>query len=326
MMLVDADEFIFPQNGCSLAAYLDSGICSPFRSHISVPWNLFGTSGHTHQPEGLVLENYLMHGGDRGCRGHGCEGNHEKVIVNTLCVRQAIHASNHEVENLELIPNYCHNGHNAAHLGDKCESGITFNHYSTKSKDEYFNVKAKRGSRGSNILSDSKRRQKYFDLRNLNDIGGFQALKYLRAIRDSVGKRQSAEGVEMIISARASPKDKDGPDGMATEIIEWWADLVSPTSQLVCFSERDYVYTPKVSLFASENYERDYSNTQTALDCCLYCHVVQESPSCNAWTFHLSTKTCTLMHGITERHRTAVEEGFTSGSPLQEECDVNSPP
>jgi hypothetical protein len=95
MMLIDVDEFVYPLHGCSLAAYLGSGICAATRSHISVPWKLFGTSGHEYAPQGLVLENYLMHGGDRGCRGHKCEANHEKIIVNTLCVRHVKHASNH---------------------------------------------------------------------------------------------------------------------------------------------------------------------------------------------------------------------------------------
>jgi hypothetical protein len=93
-----------------------------------------------------------------------------------------------EVDNMDIIPNFCHDGHKKPYLGDDCENGVAFNHYSTKSKDEYFNVKARRGSRGSSILK--KKAHKYFKLRNLNDIGGFKALKYLRAIRESFEETQ----------------------------------------------------------------------------------------------------------------------------------------
>ncbi len=57
MGFIDVDEFLFPVQHETLNAAL-----APFGhlSGISIPWHMFGTSGHETAPDGLVVENYTQ--------------------------------------------------------------------------------------------------------------------------------------------------------------------------------------------------------------------------------------------------------------------------
>lgn len=58
MAFVDGDEFLFAANGGSLQE-----VMSRFQyekvSALGVWWVCYGSSGHLHEPEGLIIENYL---------------------------------------------------------------------------------------------------------------------------------------------------------------------------------------------------------------------------------------------------------------------------
>lgn len=56
MAFIDVDEFIVPKRADTLDAVLTQFEDLPA---LSLPWHMFGSSGHAKRPEGLVIENYL---------------------------------------------------------------------------------------------------------------------------------------------------------------------------------------------------------------------------------------------------------------------------
>ena len=74
MAFVDVDEFMVPKKAASLVEALDtlSGC-----NNISLPWHMYGTSGHKTDPGGSVLENYSFRfrdplTGESGLRNFKC--------------------------------------------------------------------------------------------------------------------------------------------------------------------------------------------------------------------------------------------------------------
>lgn len=53
---IDVDEFIVPKNGGVITDALDRLADA---AHVSLPWHMFGRSGHQDAPDGGVLSNYL---------------------------------------------------------------------------------------------------------------------------------------------------------------------------------------------------------------------------------------------------------------------------
>ena len=74
MTFIDADEFLVPKRAASLdAALAHLGDCR----NLSLPWHMFGHSGHREPPAGGVLPNYLRRAADpmsdlRGVRAFKC--------------------------------------------------------------------------------------------------------------------------------------------------------------------------------------------------------------------------------------------------------------
>ena len=74
MAFIDADEFLIPTRTDSIPAALEAvGECR----NVSLPWHMFGRSGHETPPEGGVLRNYIRRAGDpmsdvRGVRAFKC--------------------------------------------------------------------------------------------------------------------------------------------------------------------------------------------------------------------------------------------------------------
>ena len=74
MAFVDADEFLVPKRAASIPealAHLGNAV------NVSLPWHMFGRSGHAEPPEGGVLANYLRRAADpmsevRGVRAFKC--------------------------------------------------------------------------------------------------------------------------------------------------------------------------------------------------------------------------------------------------------------
>lgn len=61
MAFIDVDEFLLPKRGRTLEDALAGAGGFP---NISLPWHMFGTSGHQARPEGPLLLNYTKRGAD----------------------------------------------------------------------------------------------------------------------------------------------------------------------------------------------------------------------------------------------------------------------
>lgn len=61
MAFIDVDEFLLPKQGATIEEALLQVGDFP---NISLPWHMFGTSGHAVRPEGPLLRNYVMRGAD----------------------------------------------------------------------------------------------------------------------------------------------------------------------------------------------------------------------------------------------------------------------
>lgn len=57
MAFIDADEFLLPRKGRTLQEALEGAGNFP---NLSLPWHMFGPSGHVRKPDGPVLLNYTM--------------------------------------------------------------------------------------------------------------------------------------------------------------------------------------------------------------------------------------------------------------------------
>lgn len=61
MAFIDVDEFLLPKQGSTIEQALEGAAGFP---NVSLPWHMFGTSGHAARPDGPLLLNYTMRGAD----------------------------------------------------------------------------------------------------------------------------------------------------------------------------------------------------------------------------------------------------------------------
>jgi len=135
LAFLDADEYLYTtQRGGALMEFLGN---FPDAPGIAVNWQMFGCGGHISRPEGSVLKNF------KKCAASG--NRHVKVIVRperTLRI-----ANPHEAK--YLAGDVAVNERNAAVTGPRSEppsiEKIRINHYWTKSVEEFFLKKIKRG-------------------------------------------------------------------------------------------------------------------------------------------------------------------------------------
>jgi hypothetical protein len=144
MAFIDPDEFLIPKRADSLQSALSHlGQC---RS-ISLPWHMYGRSGHLLPPEGGVLRNYRRRAADpmsdlRGVRAFKC-------IVDP-CHLTGVRVHSMEVDGSDVS---CNDRGERATEKDRNKSGfysadhIQLNHYYTRSEQE---LAAKIG-RGPNL-------------------------------------------------------------------------------------------------------------------------------------------------------------------------------
>jgi hypothetical protein len=149
MAFIDADEFLVPKRAGSIPeALAQLGDC---RS-VSLPWHMFGRSGHVEPPEGGVLRNYLRRARDpmsevRGVRAFKC-------IVDP-CHLTAVRVHSMEVDGSGRTCN--DRGEAAASEKERGRPGfysadhLQLNHYYTRSESE---LAAKIG-RGPNLQAKS---------------------------------------------------------------------------------------------------------------------------------------------------------------------------
>jgi Glycosyltransferase family 92 len=149
MAFIDADEFLVPKRADSIpAALAHLGDC---RS-LSLPWHMFGRSGHVEPPEGGVLRNYLRRARDpmsevRGIRAFKC--------IADPCHLTALRVHSMETDGSGLSCN--DRGEAVASEKERARPGfysadhLQLNHYYTRSESE---LAAKIG-RGPNLQAKS---------------------------------------------------------------------------------------------------------------------------------------------------------------------------
>lgn len=148
MTFIDTDEFLVPKSAASLPdALAPLGDCR----NVSLPWHMFGRSGHQTPPEGGVLRNYLRRATDpmsdrRGIRAFKC-------IVDP-CHLTALRVHSMETDGSDRT---CNDRGEPASAAEREKPGfysadhIQLNHYYTRSEQE---LAAKIG-RGPNLVAKS---------------------------------------------------------------------------------------------------------------------------------------------------------------------------
>jgi hypothetical protein len=144
MAFIDADEFLIPKQARSLSDAL-AGL-EDCRS-ISLPWHMFGRSGHDKEPEGGVLSNYLQRAADpmsklRGVRAFKC-------IVDP-CHLTALRVHSMEVDGSDNTCNdagVLYSRAQREYPGFYSTVRIQLNHYYTRSEEEL----ARKIGRGPNL-------------------------------------------------------------------------------------------------------------------------------------------------------------------------------
>jgi len=143
MAFIDADEFLLPKQGATIEEALAATKGFP---NISLPWHMFGTSGHKTKPEGAVLLNYTKRGADPLSRKE--HSTNFKCIVDPC---EVVEVSIHQFKTREfgdLTVNDA--GHRFSRRTRKSPAFysnqfLQLNHYYSKSEEE-MRVKMQRGS------------------------------------------------------------------------------------------------------------------------------------------------------------------------------------
>ena len=179
MAFIDVDEFLIPKRADSLpGALAHLGECHS----ISLPWHMFGRSGHVAPPQGGVLRNYRRRASDpmsnvRGVRAFKC-------IVDP-CHLTALRVHSMEVDGSEAS---CNDRGESASLRDRnrpefySAGHVQLNHYYTRSEEELA-AKIERGPnlRAKNEAYEGKVRRTVTNI-EADEVEDLSALDYLARI------------------------------------------------------------------------------------------------------------------------------------------------
>lgn len=142
MAFIDTDEFLLPKTGRTIEEALVGVDGFP---NISLPWHMFGTSGHKTRPEGPITHNYTMRHVDPMSR--------EKNASNFKCIVDPCEVSEVSVHHFRTVSHgdiTCNDSGARFTLRDRkkpefySSKFIQLNHYYTKSEEE-LHLKLARG-------------------------------------------------------------------------------------------------------------------------------------------------------------------------------------
>lgn len=142
MAFIDVDEFLLPKIGTTIE---DALVQVNGHPNISLPWHMFGTSGHRQRPEGPVSRNYTVRGADPLSKKKNASN--FKCIVDPCEVTKV---SIHHFETRNFGDRTCNDaGFVATRRGRKHRSFyssafLQLNHYYSKSHEE-LDAKLSRG-------------------------------------------------------------------------------------------------------------------------------------------------------------------------------------
>lgn len=177
MAFIDADEFLIPKCATSLDAALDH---LGERRNLSLPWHMFGHSGHRAAPEGGILRNYTRRAADpmsdrRGVRAFKC------IVDPCHLTAAGVHAMETDSDTRT-----CNDRGEAARLAERNRPGfysaehVQLNHYYARSQEEL----AAKIARGPNLLGkagayERKVRRTVANI-EADEVEDHAALDYLR--------------------------------------------------------------------------------------------------------------------------------------------------
>lgn len=151
MAFIDADEFLLPRTGATIE---DALVATGDFPNVSLPWHMFGTSGHKSKPDGPVVHNYTRRCADPlGKQEHSTNF---KCIVDPC---EVVEVTIHQFKTRQFGDQTVNDaGYQTSRNGRKdrqfySNAFLQLNHYYSKSAEE---MDAKL-ARGSNYAASAER-------------------------------------------------------------------------------------------------------------------------------------------------------------------------
>jgi hypothetical protein len=149
---IDADEFIYCDDGTMPTQYLDAYFSNPLVGAMGINWRIFGSSGEIEQKSGLVIQRFLHCASDQAKVNR-----HIKSIVRTQFIEnlQSVHhfflpdgfyylnGAGQPMEFVDSRTDECVK--HCSPFGKVVGSPLRINHYVIKSLQEFTEKKRKRG-------------------------------------------------------------------------------------------------------------------------------------------------------------------------------------
>jgi hypothetical protein len=155
MAFIDVDEFILPKTGRTIEEGLAGARGFP---NVSLPWHMFGTSGHKTRPAGPVTRNYTLRAADPMSRLENVMN--FKCIVDPCAVSEV---SVHHFSTAEFGDRTANDAGDVFPLGKRkspdfySSRHLQLNHYYTRSEEEFMR-KIKRGGVSPTLWEKRKTR------------------------------------------------------------------------------------------------------------------------------------------------------------------------
>jgi hypothetical protein len=174
---IDIDEFIQPLKHKNIVEFLKE---YEKYSEVSIYWMFYGSSGHIEKQDGLTIENFLFRDKFPGIMVKSIYNPRLAVVFISNLVHYLFVYGKSVNEKKEIFKDF--NVKNPT-----CDE-IRVNHYYCKSREEFFNKKAKRGSNVNEEYCLTS-----FQVHDRNDIFDDSMLKYAGEIKKRLGKMDNMQ-------------------------------------------------------------------------------------------------------------------------------------
>jgi hypothetical protein len=182
---LDLDEFLFSPTGQPVSEVLVDYESAP---GVVVNWAMFGTSGHASEPDGLVIENYLMRRSDipENCMFKSIVD--PKRTQGPLGVHRFVHTDGPPVdENLEPIPDEPRSA-----TPSLAYSRLRINHYFQRSEEGFRRKRAGPRADKPTPRPEMTEEQVERSIRDFNQERDETITMYLPRLREALGARVSS--------------------------------------------------------------------------------------------------------------------------------------
>ena len=179
---IDVDEFIFPKKHSSLTEALKELEHLP---SVAMPWHMFGTSGHTKRPEGLVTENYTTRAPMPPSISAQKLLFYKTIADPSMVAQTGVHRP-HLRQHGKVMYNDAGEQYPLDNIKDPARASanlIQLNHYYTKSEEDY-EKKINRGrvaNAGSPLSASADKKKRLIEQELVSDDSMSQFLDELKA-------------------------------------------------------------------------------------------------------------------------------------------------